>query len=85
MLAISNSCDLSALKAEVGDLREALLTAEEACVEAIAAAHPSHRRSAANLVHYVELRNHGIRDLQSRLALVGLSSLGGLQIGRAHV
>ncbi len=76
MLAISISCDLSALEAEVRDLRESLLTAEKVRSAEIAAVHPVHRRSAVNLVHYVELRNHDIRDLQSRLALVGLSSLG---------
>ena len=42
----------------------------------IAATHPSHRRSAANLVHYLELRRHDVRDLQARLAAAGLSSLG---------
>ena len=38
--------------------------------------HPAHRRSAANLVHYLELRHHDVRDLQARLAAAGLSSLG---------
>jgi pyruvate kinase len=76
VLAVSRSSDLTALEAEVRDLRECLLAAEVTRAEEIAAAHPLHRRSAANLVHYVELRNHDIRDLQTRLALVGLSSLG---------
>jgi pyruvate kinase len=60
----------------VRHLRDCLVGAEMARADEIAAAHPLHRRSAANLVHYVELRNHDIRDLQTRLALVGLSSLG---------
>jgi pyruvate kinase len=76
MLATSGSCDLTALEADVRQLRSHLLTAEAARAHEIAAAHPLHRRSAANLVHYVELRNHDIRDLQTRLALAGLSSLG---------
>lgn len=76
MLAISGSCDLTALEREVRELRDCLLTAEWAHAADIAAAHPLHRRSAANLVHYVELRNHDVRDLQTRLSLVGLSSLG---------
>jgi pyruvate kinase len=76
VLAITVPCDLFALEADVRELREALLAAEAARRAEIAAAHPSHRRSAVNLVHYVELRNHDMRDLQERLGMVGLSSLG---------
>lgn len=53
-----------------------MLTAERVRAADIAATHPAHRRSAANLVHYLELRHHDVRDLQARLAAVGLSSLG---------
>jgi pyruvate kinase len=76
VVSIDGSCDLVALDTDMRHLRDALLAAEAARSGDIAAAHPSHRRSAANLVHYVELRNHDIRELQTRLALVGLSSLG---------
>ena len=38
--------------------------------------HPSFRRSACNLVHYLALRRHDIRALQEQLAMLGLSSLG---------
>ena len=68
--------ELAALEIELLHLREALLNAEAAHADEIAAAHPRHRRSAANLVHYVELRRHDVRDLQGRLAEFGLSSLG---------
>lgn len=68
--------ELTALEAEVGELREALLRAESAKRDEIGAVDPSHRRSAANLVHYVELRSHDVRRLQGRLAALGLSSLG---------
>ncbi|HMS90114.1 MAG TPA: hypothetical protein PKE56_16810, partial [Acidimicrobiales bacterium] len=67
---------LDALEAEVRALRDALLAAEHAQREVISTAHPMHRRSAANLVHYVELRNHDIRHLQTQLTALGLSSLG---------
>ena len=67
---------LDALEAEVRALRDALLAAEHAQREVIETAHPMHRRSAANLVHYVELRNHDIRHLQTQLTALGLSSLG---------
>lgn len=38
--------------------------------------HKAHRRSARNLAHYLALRRHDVRQLQSQLALLGLSSLG---------
>jgi pyruvate kinase len=37
--------------------------------------------SARNLLHYVALRRHDIRDLQQRLAALGLSSLGRAEPG----
>lgn len=76
MLAIDGSPDLIALEGRVRALRDALVAAEVARADEIAATHPTHRRSAANLVHYVELRNHDIRELQRMLGLIGLSSLG---------
>ena len=68
--------ELCVLEAQVSALRDAMLAAEFEHADEIAAAHLSHRRSAANLVHYVELRNHDIRELQTHLGLMGLSSLG---------
>lgn len=38
--------------------------------------HPSNRASARNLIHYLGLRRHDIRDLQNQLARNGISSLG---------
>jgi pyruvate kinase len=38
--------------------------------------HPDHLASARNFMHYVALRRHDIRHLQSELAALGLSSLG---------
>jgi pyruvate kinase len=38
--------------------------------------HDAHRRSAQNLAHYLAFRRHDVRQLQSQLALLGLSSLG---------
>ena len=38
--------------------------------------HEAHRRSARNLAHYLALRRHDVRELQSQLAQLGLSSLG---------
>ncbi len=63
-------------------LRAAMLAAEEHARDAIGATHPSHRRSAINLVHYVALRRHDVREVQDRLSAIGLSSLGRAE---AHV
>lgn len=43
---------------------------------AIAEIRAEHRASAANLLHYLALRRHDIRELQGRLGALGLSSLG---------
>jgi pyruvate kinase len=39
-------------------------------------AHQNYRESARNLLHYLSLRRRDLRPLQSRLAAMGLSSLG---------
>src|SRR5688572_16496300 len=43
---------------------------------AIKQTHPAFRKSARNLLHYLALRHHDIRELQASLAQLGLSSLG---------
>lgn len=68
--------ELASVASELDALRDCMLAAEAACAGEIAAAHVLHRRSAANLVHYRELRRHDVRGLQTRLSLLGLSSLG---------
>ncbi len=62
--------------ADVVALRESLLAAEVEWHDEIASVHPSHRRSAANLVHYMQMRTSDIRPLQTKLGSLGLSSLG---------
>lgn len=37
--------------------------------------HKSHRKSARNLIHYLTLRTHDLRELQRKLAYLGLSRL----------
>ncbi len=63
------SSELSSLISNMVDLEAGLLKQPDAIQEA-------HRRSARNLVHYLALRQHDLRPLQSQLALLGLSSLG---------
>jgi pyruvate kinase len=48
-------------------------SSDAAVLETIA---PDNRVSACNLLHYVALRQHDIRELQDQLASLGLSSLG---------
>ncbi len=42
----------------------------------LADAHPAYHKSARNLIHYLALRRHDVRQLQEKLAALGLSSLG---------
>jgi pyruvate kinase len=68
--------ELRGLLADVRMLRQAIVEAEVRQGAEIAAVRPRHRYSATNLVHYVELRRHDVRELQARLARHGLTSLG---------
>jgi pyruvate kinase len=61
--------DLTALRAELVSMEARLRTRLETV-------HPEHRAGATNLVHYVALRRRDLRDIQDRLAWIGLSSLG---------
>jgi pyruvate kinase len=58
------------------ELRARALELEERHAFAITSTHPAFRASARNLVHYLSLRQHDLRAVQSDLAELGLSSLG---------
>jgi pyruvate kinase len=60
----------------VGEFREDALRMERRFARDIALVHPAHRGSARNLLHYMALRQHDIRPMQTQLAALGLSSLG---------
>jgi pyruvate kinase len=60
---------LYALRMEMIQLEGTLLADQNNLYE-------GHRRSAQNLTHYLALRRHDIRHIQTRLAELGLSSLG---------
>ncbi len=53
-----------------------LLDLERECEGHLRDVAPPYAESARNLVHYLALRRHDIRDLQEQLAARGLSSLG---------
>jgi len=61
--------ELVALERGLGEL-------EAEMAEAIKRVPETQRESARNLVHYVALRQHDLRELQVKLAQLGLSSLG---------
>jgi pyruvate kinase len=67
---------LDSLAHEVEQLRQQVIESEAEVASLLDAVHPDNRRSARNLVHYLALRRHDIRDLQMRLSRVGLSSIG---------
>jgi pyruvate kinase len=66
----------------VEELRHAALTAEQEFGADLDLAAPSMRESAYNLVHYLAVRRHDVRQLQDELSRLGLSSLGRME---AHV
>ncbi len=60
----------------VDELRRAALAAEQEFAAELDATAPSMRESAYNLVHYLAVRRHDVRELQDELTRLGLSSLG---------
>lgn len=72
----SISASLEPLALELRSLREAMLAFESAHAAATNATAPGYRASARNLLHYLAMRRQDLRSLQSRLAALGLSSLG---------
>jgi pyruvate kinase len=63
----------------VEELRSRAVTMAETFNGQMAAVAPSQQESAANLLHYLALRQSDLRGLQAELACLGLSSLGRLE------
>ncbi|MBE0548160.1 MAG: pyruvate kinase [Rubrivivax sp.] len=61
---------------ELWDLRKSMLDNQARVEPWRRQADASHAASAVNLAHYLALRRHDLRQLQERLARMGLSSLG---------
>ena len=57
-------------------LRQELTALQSQLREGLDGVHPDHSAGAVNLVHYVGLRRHDLRQIQEQLAWIGLSSLG---------
>ncbi len=67
---------LVALLSDLEQIRTSLLDIEMSSSERWYALPPARHESARNLLHYIALRRHDLRDLQLRLSRLGLSSLG---------
>ena len=63
----------------VGELYDEARRLEQDYTEHLDRIPDSHRDSARNLLHYLAVRRHDIRELQGRLHSLGLSSLGRLE------
>ena len=68
--------ELNGLIRQLELLRSEMVSAEAAGRGEIEQVSPEHTASARNLLHYMALRRHDIRELQMQLASLGLSSLG---------
>ncbi len=66
----------------VTELRQTALSLEEELADLLQKTSPNCRESAYNLVHYLAIRRHDLRELQRELIRLGLSSLGRME---AHV
>jgi len=71
-----NKDQLQQLSEELASLCADMVQLESSLLKQSPVFHEAHRRSARNLAHYLALRRHDIRKLQSDLAHLGLSSLG---------
>jgi pyruvate kinase len=74
--------DLDGLINRLSEIRRALEDSEKAFEARLDSTHPTYRKSARNLSHYIALRHRDVRELQRELAELGLSSLGRAE---AHV
>ncbi len=60
----------------LSEVRDECLRTERSLADEIDRVAPDYRSSARNLLHYLGLRQHDLRDIQQDLAAFGLSSLG---------
>lgn len=74
--------EYAALAAEIEAIRRSLINLETSSLISTSGVLPVQRESARNLLHYIALRRHDLRALQTSLSQLGLSSLGRAE---AHV
>jgi pyruvate kinase len=71
-----SQAELDDLIRELSSLHSDLLQLEVEGMARATGIHATYQQSARNLLHYLALRRHDIRELQDRLTALGLSSLG---------
>jgi pyruvate kinase len=71
--------EIESVIARLLPVRLDVLEAEEHFARELDHVHLGHLESARNLTHYVSLRGHDLRELQTDLGRLGLSSLGRLE------
>lgn len=71
-----NAAHLEKLTAAITTLRDQALSLEQAYGTEIQKIAPDYQNSARNLLHYLALRQHDLRELQHELTVAGVSSLG---------
>jgi pyruvate kinase len=67
---------LEKIAAQIDLLTQEAVLLEKKFADQVKRVHPDFRKSAKNLLHYLALRRHDMRELQDQLAEMGLSSLG---------
>lgn len=80
--AMPDAAMLERVTRRVETLRREALAVEDEFAHTLRRTAPAMRESARNLLHYLAVRQHDIRDLQRDLGRLGLSSLGRME---AHV
>ena len=70
---------LSHLLTKLAGIRASCVAMEKTFESEIAATRENSRESARNLLHYLGLRQHDLRDIQFELSTLGLSSLGRME------
>ena len=75
-MPLANSTNLDDLIKAIVPIRDELLAIHDSLPFPFERLTPDFVPSARNLLHYVALRRHDLRNLQDRLAELGLSSLG---------
>jgi pyruvate kinase len=73
---LNTKTESRAVLAELKKIQQSCLSTEQQFAESIAEAPAQSKESIRNLLHYLALRQHDLRDLQRELACMGLSSLG---------
>ena len=68
--------DFKRLRTEISKLMTEAAEQEAKLAAELERLHPDHRAPGRNLVHYMALRQHDLRELQHELTALGLSSLG---------